>query len=110
MLARSHESFGFSCGHRRGAEAHGTHMNHDHQCPACGATTITADQFFGRGRPVGFLPAGVRFWTLRARPVPFPSAADPRAYTACGLVWLRADPALLRQVISEAGRDETKRL
>jgi hypothetical protein len=77
-------------------------MTTDHQCPACGATTITAGQFFSR-RPVGFLPARLRFWTLKARPVAFTTGANPRACTACGLVWVRVDPAELRGVISEAG-------
>jgi hypothetical protein len=82
-------------------------MTIDQQCPACSGKAITAGQFFGR-RPLGFLPAGLRFWTTKARPIAF-SASGPLACTACGLVWLRVEAALLRQVIREAGRHETPR-
>lgn len=73
------------------------------KCPACGATPTTAGHFFGR-RPMGFLPAGLRFWTMKARPIPFAADVDPRACTACGLVWVRVDATVLRQVIDEAGK------
>jgi hypothetical protein len=78
-------------------------MTNDNKCPACGTMEVAAGQFFGR-RPFGFLPAGLRFWTLKARPVPFPTDTNPRACTKCGLVWLRVDAAVLRQIITEAGR------
>jgi hypothetical protein len=67
-------------------------MTRDHeQCPACGTTATAPGQFFGRV-PFGFLPAGLRFWTLKARPVPFPVGAES-----------------LRQVLREAGTEETRR-
>jgi hypothetical protein len=78
------------------------------QCPACGAAETTAGRFFGRV-PMGFLPAGLRFWTFKARPVAFARDSAPRACTACGLVWLQVEPAALRRVISEAGTDATRR-
>lgn len=83
-------------------------MTDDRQCPACGSPVTTAGNFFGRA-PMGFLPAGLRFWTLKARPLPFRGDGRPRACTACGLVWVRVDPAVLRKVLSEAGTDETRR-
>jgi hypothetical protein len=87
----------------------GTAMpNNDQHCPACGATAISTGQFFGRA-PVGFLPAGLRFWTFKARSVAFPSGAHARACTACGLVWVWVDAGALRQVLGEAGTDETRR-
>lgn len=75
----------------------------DEKCPACGATPTTRGRFFGR-RPMGFLPAGLRFWTMKARPVGFTPGTDPYACTACGLVWVRVDAAELRQVIGDAGK------
>lgn len=82
-------------------------MTETHRCPACGAAAITAGKFFGRP-PMGFLPAGLRFWTWKARPVAFPAGATPRACTACGLVWMHVDAESLRQVIGEAGTEDTR--
>ncbi len=78
-------------------------MTTDDKCPACGAAPTTTGHFFGR-RPMGFLPAGLRFWTMKARPIAFTRGVDPRACPACGLVWVRVDPAELRQVIAGAGK------
>lgn len=83
-------------------------MTNAQGCPACGAKEVTAGQFFAR-KPVGFLPAGLRFWTFKARPVPFSPDAAPHACLTCGLVWLRVDPAHLHRVLQEAGTDETAR-
>ena len=80
----------------------------DQRCPACKSADVTSGKFFGRV-PFGFLPAGLRFWTFKARPVPFPTDSTLRACTACGLVWLRVDADVLRQVLREAGTDETVR-
>jgi hypothetical protein len=79
----------------------------DEQCPACGARATTAGRFFGRV-PFGFLPAGLRFWTLRTRPVPIPTAPAPRACTACGLLWVRVEAATLREILRMAGTDATR--
>jgi hypothetical protein len=80
----------------------------DQRCPACKSADVTAGKFFGRA-PFGFLPAGLRFWTFKARPVPFPTDAPLRACTACGLVWLEVDAGVLRQILRDAGTDETAR-
>lgn len=82
--------------------------DHLDQCPACKATDITRGRFFGRP-PMGFEPAGLRFWTLKARPLPFTGGGKPRACTACGLVWVQVEPERLRRMLREAGTDETRR-
>jgi len=79
----------------------------DDQCPACGAAATTAGRFFGRA-PVAFWPAGLRFWTFKARPVPVLSPSAPRACTACGLLWLHLDAGALRRLLKEAGTEATR--
>ena len=82
-------------------------MSEQARCPACGATDVTPGRLLGADA-VGFLPAGLRFWTLRAHALPFARGGAPCACPACGLVWVRVGPARLRRMLQDAGTDETR--
>jgi hypothetical protein len=82
-------------------------MSEQARCPACGATDVTPGRFVGAGA-LSFLPAGLRFWTLRAHALPATEGGAPHACAACGLVWARVDPARLRRMLQDAGTDETR--
>ena len=58
---------------------------------------------------MGFLPAGLRFWTFKARPLQFGADSTPRACVTCGLVWVTVDAARLLRILREAGTEETRR-
>ncbi len=83
-------------------------------CPRCGSENITAGQLIGRGAPVGFFPAGLRFWSLKAGGLQLPVAglegSHAQACTACGLVWSEIDATRLTTMLREAGTDDTRTL
>lgn len=80
-------------------------------CPKCRSETITPGQLVGGG-PVGFFPAGLRFWSLKtgglALPVAGIEGSHAQACTACGLVWSQIDAPRLLEMLREAGTDETR--
>jgi hypothetical protein len=82
-------------------------------CPRCASTHVTPGTFRGEGRwAVAFRPAGLRFWTFKAKEVVLPpsSFGEPNAWACmtCGLAWAEVDAEKLREKIDEVGKEETR--
>jgi hypothetical protein len=79
------------------------------KCPNCTGNEVFEGSFAVYGHPLYFRPKGLMFWTLSMGGVRVGvSQAGVHACTTCGMVWSALDAKKLRDLLTNAGDDETR--